>query len=298
MRRKARRVAAEGSKRRPPRKFPDDPKIRVELSEGFRRELSRVKQASVAAAVPSPRQGESRERLDPSSVSRYVAGKVAPTLGIARRLAAAVGRPWPEAVAAYEGQQVPSGPGWGPRLLFARSYRRQALALIERFVNLLGWVHLGVVEDRARQYRRVVRPAADRAAYAFCEIWLEAAVPAGAHVDMVVAYRLLHRPPMFIDFGLLTVTADGVHALELWTGREDGAELWVGVRRFWIQTWVDALAPDFVLRAAVPFDAGPMCWQEELPEDAGPIVAFHPSGMHQHAPAGQKAAPARGKRTC
>jgi len=80
-------------------RLPDDPKLRVELAPGFPQELADEKRLSIAAAVESPRAKAPRQRLDPSSVSRYARGRVAPTVRTARRLANALRKPLDEAVA-------------------------------------------------------------------------------------------------------------------------------------------------------------------------------------------------------
>jgi len=264
-------------------KFPDDPSIRVELAESFRRDLGEQKQMSVAAAVDSPRRKGSARRLDPSSVSRYVGGKISPTLMMARRLAAAAGRPLAEAVAGYSTRHARSTESWAKQLLYARDYRAKALALVDRFSIVLRHIHFGVVSDRKRQYRRVVRPAGDRAEYTYVEITLEKPLGHIAQAEIIISYRLLDRPPIFIDFGRIELTPELVSGFELWTRRSHVERVAPDTSRLCIQTWIDGLATDFVIRSQCPFTLGPMLWPEQLPDEPRVVVAFHPGGIHRHA---------------
>jgi hypothetical protein len=139
-------------------KPPDDPSIRVVLAEGFRRELDQERRARVAKKVLSPGRGV----LHSSSVSRYVAAKVFPTLIVARRLAAAAGRPLAEAVAGYSAGHGRSTQTWAKQLFYARPFRGLVFEFLDQFANVLGYVHFGFPSDPRRGYRRTVRPSHDR----------------------------------------------------------------------------------------------------------------------------------------
>jgi transcriptional regulator with XRE-family HTH domain len=267
-------------------KFPDDPSIRVDLAEGFRRDLEQEKRISVAAAVHSPRRRVSAQRLNPSSVSRYVRGKVSPTLTMARRLATAAGRPLAEAVAGFSERHERSTASWAEQLLWARTYRRKAMELLESFSMVLRHIHFGVVSDRQRQYRHQLRPDRDCADYRYFEITFEQPVGEIAPADVVVSYRLVDRPPVFIDYGRITVTAEKVTGFELWTLRSHGQGISPGATSFWIQTWIDGKATDFVVRSSHPFSVGPMVLGEVIPAGPMAIIRFEPGGIHRHAPGG------------
>jgi hypothetical protein len=358
---------------------PDDPSIRVVLAEGFRRELGRERRARVASKVLSP----GRSVLHPSSVSRYLRGRVSPTLLVARRLAAAAGRPLAEAVVAYSRPYGRSTERWAKEMFYARPFRGRVFAFLEMFNNVLGYVHFGFPTDRERSWRRAVRPSHDRAEYAYFEIAIEGPLDQAVPFDFILAYQLFEHPAVFIDYGEITITMAkaancppyqggprGVEApfdlplppslvrkgnpasagapmarrpsdddenkvpsparlpsvgegqgeggraagiletevhgqpvegcvsdpptdstvevsgFELWTRRSHTERVSPGVSHFWVQTWIDGKATDFVVRSSRPFTLGPMLSAEKLP--AGPlvIIPFHPGGMHRYGQAG------------
>jgi hypothetical protein len=185
---------------------PDDPSIRVVLAEGFRRELGRERRARVASKVLSP----GRSVLHPSSVSRYLRGRVSPTLLVARRLAAAAGRPLAEAVVAYSGRYGRPTQRWAMEMFFARPFRSRVFAFLEMFNNVLGYVHFGFPTDRERSWRRVVRPQHDRAEYAYFEIAIDEPLDQAAPFDFILAYQLFEHPAVFIDYGRISLASEHV----------------------------------------------------------------------------------------
>jgi hypothetical protein len=270
----------KGSRSHP--RFFDDPTLRVRLADGFREELRREKQAGIAASVHSPRANGSSERLDPSSVSRYAAGKVAPTLRVARQMAQALGKPLMEAVAGFAPRHARPTPSWAELLLTSRTYRAQAVELIGMFSHVLRLVHLGVITDAERQHRAVVRPAEDVTGYRYFEIVLAEPITARTAADFMLSYLLFETPSVFVDYGRVTLRRAEIHGAELWTTRAYRQKLRVPVQRVWVQTWLDGKATDFVVRSNQPFTVGPMVTRRELPRPRV-VVPFRPCGIHQNA---------------
>jgi hypothetical protein len=273
LRRKPRRVSS---------KFPDDPSIRVDLAESFRRDLKQRRRVRVARKVLSP----GRSVLHPSSVSRYIGGKVSPTLIVAKRLAAAVGKPVTEAVAGYSARYGRPTESWTKELLFARTFRRKVFEFLGQFANVLGYVHFGFPADPARGYRRVVRPQHERPEYGYFEVQIEEPVLKDAPVEFILSYLLFEHPPLFIDYGRIAVGVDEVSGFELWTRRSHREQVSPGVSRVWVQTWLDGKVTDFVVRSSCPFTLSRMLSAGELPDGPLTVIPFHPGGIHRHAPAG------------
>lgn len=269
------------SARSRPRYF-DDPTLRVQLADGFREELRRQKQARVAASVHSSR--PSRRSLDPSSVSRYAAGKIAPTLRVATQLARAMGKPLVEAVAGFAPQYARATPSWAEHLLSSRTYRAQALELIDMFSHVLGLIHLGVVTDPDRQYRAVIRPSAGTPGYGYFDIALGGSMEPERATDLVLSYLLFETPPVFVDFGHIAWDGSRVCGSELWTGRTSRKRLAPPADRIWVQAWIDGKAADFVVRSNLPFTLGPFVSRHDLPRPRT-LVPFRPCGIHRNAPA-------------
>lgn len=183
-------------------RFPDDPSVRVDLAESFRRDLEGQGRAQVAEKVFSPGRDHV---LHPSSVSRYLRGRVSPTLLVARRLAAAAGRPLAEAVVAYSGRYGRPTERWAKEMFYARPFRGRVFAFLEMFNNVLGYVHFGFPTDRERGWRRVVRPQHDRPEYAYFEIIIEEPPDQAVPFDFILAYQLFERPAVFIDYGRISL---------------------------------------------------------------------------------------------
>ncbi|HXQ23036.1 MAG TPA: helix-turn-helix transcriptional regulator [Candidatus Acidoferrales bacterium] len=266
-------------------RLPDDPKLRVELAPGFRQELADEKRVSIAAAVESPRAKEPRQRLDPSSVSRYARGRVAPTVRTARRLASALRTPLDEAVVGFSRGYARPTVAWLKQVLYTRRYRTQVMQVLEAFEIVLRHVHFGFVSDTERPERHLTRPEADCAAYRVMELTFEQPLSALIGTDVILAYRLLNRPPVFIDYGDVHIQPERVVAHEFWTHRADAAPLASGARTVRIKTWIDGRAVDFLVRSARRFTVSRMCEADELAVGDGPLVTFRPSGIHRHAPA-------------
>jgi transcriptional regulator with XRE-family HTH domain len=125
------------------RKFPDDPDIQVDLADSFRQEVRTRKLSRMAKGVQSPRRG----KLHPSSLSRYLQGKLAPTMTVARRLAAAFNKPLGEVVAGISARHRRRTEEWTRRLLYAKPFRERTYAFIEQFSNVLGYCHFGLPTD-------------------------------------------------------------------------------------------------------------------------------------------------------
>ncbi|MBI4518769.1 MAG: hypothetical protein HY699_23485 [Deltaproteobacteria bacterium] len=278
----ARAAVPKGRRGQPRRRFFDDPSLRVDLAESFRADLRQQKQASLAAKVRSPRARRSRDAVAPSSVSRYAAGKIAPTLRMARQLAAALGRPLVEAVAGFAPQHARPTPSWAQVLLTSRTYRAQAAELISMFSNVLNLIHLGVVADRERQHRRTVRPAEGTPGYRYFEIALASPVPPGSASEFLLSYQLFDAPPVFVDYARVQLTPREVRGVELWTNRSFRKRLSKPAARVWVQTWIDGKATDFVVRSSRPFTLSPFVSRQELPRPRV-VVPFRPCGIHQHA---------------
>ena len=198
---RTRRVRA-GSRSR----FPDDPSVRVDLAESFRRDLEGRGRAQVAEKVFSP----GRSVLHPSSVSRYLRGRVSPTLLVARRLAAAAGRPLAEAVVAYSRPYGRSTERWAKEMFYARPFRGRVFAFLEMFNNVLGYVHFGFPADRERSWRRVLRPQHDRPEYAYFEITIDEPLDEAVPFDVILAYQLFDHPAVFIDYGRISLASEHV----------------------------------------------------------------------------------------
>lgn len=264
-------------------RFPDDPGNRVELSEDFRHDLEQEKRSSVAAGVYSPRRRASAQRLDPSSVSRYISGKVSPTLTTARRLATAAGKPLAEAVAGFSERYARPTETWARQLLWARTYRGKAFDVLRSFNIVLRHIHFGIVSDFERQYRHQLRPDQDCADYRYFEVIFERPLAEIAPADMVVSYRLVDRPAVYVDYGRITITAEEVTGFELWTLRSHTQPMAPSATSFWIQTWIDGQATDFVVRSGRSFSVGPMVPAKELPAGLLTIIRFEPGGIHRYA---------------
>ena len=265
-------------------RLPDDPKLRVELAPGFRQELTGEKRLSVAAAVDSPRAKAPRQRLDPSSVSRYARGRTAPTLITARSLAHALRRPFDEIVAGFSEHYARPTVSWTKQLVFTRAYRPQVLQLIDAFHIVLRHVHFGVVSDPKRPERHLTRPQEDCAAYRVMNVTLEKPLAELVGTDILLAYRLMDRPPIFIDYGEVCIEAGRVVAHEFWTNRADTAQLVGDVCSVRIKTWIDGRATDFLVRSAQACTVSSMYAVDEPADDSGPLVTFHPGGIHRHVP--------------
>ncbi|MFI5366553.1 MAG: helix-turn-helix domain-containing protein [Candidatus Binatia bacterium] len=265
-------------------RLPDDPKLRVELAPGFRQELADEKRVSIAAAVESPRAKEPRQRLDPSSVSRYARGRVAPTVRTARRLARALRTPLDEAVAGFTRSYARPTVDWAKQVLFTRRYRAQVMQVLEAFEIVLRHVHFGFVSDTKRRERRLTRPEGDCAAYRVMEVTFEQPLAELIGTDVILAYRLLNRPPVFIDYGDVCIEPERVVAHEYWTHRADAAPLVSGARTLRIKNWIDGRAVDFLVRSARAFAVSRMYEADESAVSDGPLVTFCPGGIHRHAP--------------
>jgi hypothetical protein len=101
--------------------------------------------------------------------------------------------------------------------------------------------------------------------------------------DIVLAYRLLDRPPVFIDYGDVCIAAERVVAHEFWTHRADAATFTGTACTVRVKTWIDGRATDFLVRSAQPFSVNWMKTDESA-EGGGPCVTFRPGGIHRHAP--------------
>ncbi|MBI4518498.1 MAG: helix-turn-helix transcriptional regulator [Deltaproteobacteria bacterium] len=261
-------------------KFPDDPDIRVELAESFREEVDGQKLSGVAGRVRSRRGAP----LHPSSVSRYLGGKIAPTLSVARRLAAAFNKPLGEVVAGVSARHRRRTEEWTRRLLYARPFRERTYAFIEQFSNVLGYCHFGLPTDPQRKHRRVTRPDQDRAEYVYFEVRLEKPLADVAPTNFILSFKLFDRPLIFCDYGAVRIERERIRGEEIWTRRSHVEPLRPTAQSFWVQTWIDGKAVDFVVRSSLPFTVGSMIWRELLP--AGPlvIIPFHPGGVHRCGP--------------
>ncbi len=264
-------------------KFPDDPTIRVELAESFRQDLGQHRRAAVAKKVLSP--GGERV-LHRTSISRYIKGTVSPTLGVARRLAAAAGRPLAEAVAGYSARYGKSTERWTKEMFYARPFRTRVFAFLEMFGNVLPHVHFGFPTDAERRCRRVVNPKRDRMGWGYFEIACDEPLTESVPFDFIVSYQLFEKPPVFIDYGKITVTAEEVRGEEMWTRRAQKERLGTPNPRLCVQTWLDGKAVDFVLRSSRPFTLGPVLAADELPAGPLTVVRFEPGGIHRHAAPG------------
>jgi hypothetical protein len=262
-------------------KLPDDPEIRVDLTQTIRDELRGQKLAPIARRVRSPR----GEQLHRSSLYRYVSGQLAPTLRIARRLAAAVGKPLGEVVGGLNARHHVPTAEWTRRLLRAPAYRRRYFAVLDAFGILLKHLHFGLPTDPKRLHRKSLSPSEGRVAFAYFEVRLESPVE-GEPVDFVISFRAFERPQVYSDYGLITLTDTEIRGVELWTRRSHREAVARPPASFWVQTWIDGAVTDFIVRSSRPFTLGPMVWQEQLPESSLVVVAFHPGGMHRYAPGG------------
>jgi len=265
-------------------RHPDDPKLRVELAPGFRRELTGEKRVSVAAAVDSPRTAAPQQHLDPSSVSRYAHGRTDPTLLTARRLADALRKPVDEVVVGFSEHYGRPTVRWARQLLFTRAYRAQVLQLIDGFHIVLRHVHFGVVSDAQRPERHLTRPEEDCSAYRVMDVVFDRPLTELVGTDIVLAYRLLDRPPIFVDYGDVRIEADRVVTHEFWTHRSDIAPVVGDVCCMRIKTWIDGHATDFLLRSGRPFTMSSMREANASSKSGGPLVTFLPGGIHRYAP--------------
>ena len=262
------------------RKFPDDPDIRVDLAESFRQEVRTRKLSGMANGVQSPRGG----KLHRSSLSRYLRGKLAPTMTVARRLAAAFNKPLGEVVAGISARHRRRTEEWTRRLLYAKPFRERTYAFIEQFSNVLGHCHFGLPTDPQRKHRRVTRPDQGRAEYAYFEVRPDRPLPDIAPTDFILSFKLFDRPVIFCDYGVIKIEGGRIVGEEVWTRRSHAEPVAPTAQTFWVQTWIDGKAVDFVVRSSEAFALGPMLWREQLP--AGPLVVipFHPGGVHRYAP--------------
>jgi hypothetical protein len=261
------------------RKLPDDPDIRVDLAESFRQDVRGQKLARVAKRVRSPR----GEQLHRSSLYRYVSGTLAPTLQVARRLAAAVGKPLGEVVGGLNKRHHVRTEAWTRHLLNAPAYRRRSFVLLDAFSIVLRHIHFGPPTDRSRQQRKSVSPSEGRVAFAYFEVRLASPVETEP-VDFIVSFRAFERPEVYSDYGLITLTATEIRGVELWTRRSHQEKLTQPEANFWVQTWIDGGVTEFIVRSGRPFTLGPMIWREQLPQGRLVVVPFHPGGMHRYAP--------------
>lgn len=262
-------------------KFPDDPEIRVELSENFRAALTRRDPAEIAEKMAALSGGV---RLHPSSITRYAQGKTTPKLSVARKLAKVLEWPLTEAVSSYGKRYGWPMLDWGRMLLYARTFRKRAVAFLDMFRAIVAPnTHFGFPNDRERGWRRQVRPARDETGYACFEIVLDDPVSASAPFDIVLSYCLFERPRLFIDFGKITVTRDRASSVEIWTRRHDWARLPEDARSFWVATWIDGKAVDFVLRSSRAFRVNAtMVSEAALAAEQRTIVRFKPGPIHKY----------------
>lgn len=262
-------------------KFPDDPDIRVELSENFRAALSQRDPTEIAeelAALPGG------VRLHPSSIVRYAQGKIAPKLSVARKLAKVLDWPLTEVVAGYARRHGRPTLDWGRVLLYARTFRDRAADFLEMFRALIvPNTHFGFPNDRERGWRRQVRPRCDGFGYACFEVELDSAPSSDVPIELVVSYCLFERPRVFIDFGRITVSPGELRSVEIWTRRQARVDMSDGEKRFWVATWIDGKAVDFVIRCRWPFSVSPtMVPEAELPVGARSVVRFRPGPIHKY----------------
>jgi hypothetical protein len=263
-------------------KFPDDPDIRVELSENCRAELARRDPEEIARQMAKLRGGS---RLHPTSITRYVQGKIAPKLSVARNLAKVLDWPLTEVVAGYSRRYGWPSLDWGRVLLYARTFRKRAVAFLEMFRDVIvPNTHFGFPNDRACGWRHQVRPARSDTGYACFEVILDEPVGAGRPpFDIVLSYCLFERPRVFIDFGRITVTPGEVSSVEVWTRRHDRAILADGARSFWVATWIDGKAVDFIVRSSKAFGVSPIMVPEaDLPPGPRAVVRFKPGPIHKY----------------
>lgn len=172
---------------------------------------------------------------------------------------------------------------WAKQLLFTRAYRPQVLQLIDAFQMVLCHVQFGVVSDVERPERHLTRPADDCAAYRVMSLTFDQPLAELAGTDLILAYRLLDRPPVFVEYGEVCIEGERVVAREYWTHRADAAPLAGATHTVRIKTWIDGRATDFLVRSKQPFAVTWLCETDNLAGGA-PCVTFRPGGIHRHAP--------------
>lgn len=261
-------------------KFPDDPDIRVRLSDNFSAELGRYDPVEVAEKLAA-----GGIRLHPSSITRYREGKIAPKLSVARKMAMALNWPLDEAVAGYGDRYARPSLDWGRALLYARGkgFRENARAFFEMFRTIvIRNTHLGFPNDGERRWRQHLRSGRDDIGYACFEIVFNEPVSAGTSVDLIISYCLFEKPRVFSDYGKMIVTSDEVRSIELWTHRSDRACLTASARSFWVATWIDGKAIDFIVRSSRPFAATEMVLEKVLPPEPRAMVRFKPGPIHKY----------------
>ncbi len=260
-------------------KFPDDPDIRVRLSEDFRAALEQRDPEEIARRLAE----NGAARLHPSSIKRYAQGRIAPRLRVARKLAKLLDWPLTEAVVGYSERHARPTLDWGRVLLYARHFRQRALTFLEMFrAIVVANTHFGFPNDAVRGFRHQVRPPGNGYGYACFEVVLDEAIHEGS-VDLVISYCLFEQPRLFIDFGTITVTPSEVVLHEIWTNRGDRADRTLGEQSFWIATWVDGKAVDFVLRSATPFSVSDgMLWEKTLPPGPRTLIRFKAGPIHKY----------------
>lgn len=310
-------------------KNPDDPDIRVRLSDNFRAELARHKAQDIIDKLEASFRGSC---LHASSISRYARGEIAPKLKVARKLAKVLGWEPEEALAGYAERYNQPTLDWGRILFYSRHFRDHAAAFFELFRALiLPNVHLGFPGDNQRGWRAHTCPHRNFFGYACAEITFDQPLAALLHgssqlapdsafrtlrsapnpnaqrithsgfrtphsLDVVLSYRLFEKPVLFIDYARITIDAAPnsrsairypqslcAHAVEIWTRREHRIRLPRTARSFWIATWVDGKAIDFIARSRHPFRVSPIMLPEaDLPPNRRPMIRFQPGPIHRH----------------